>query len=169
MHVGEAGTLERFAREAEPDPVKRRVHDLEGLLLGLADPERAERFGEVALEPRGDLEPFETLVVAGLAPRHTRCIADLFDRGGDGCVVRSHELHGVVEVHLVAVVFARIVARRHDDSGRGAERACGVRDERRGDRLGKEAHGEPRGPEHGDRVAGELRARGARVVPHDDR
>ena len=93
--------------------------------------------------------------------------ADLVDERGDIGVGGRHDLAGVAEVDLVAVVLRRVVRRRHHDAGRAAEVQDRVGEHRRGQVLGQQVGAHARRLHDLGGVAGEHVGVVPRVVADD--
>ncbi len=91
------------------------------------------------------------------------------DGGGDPRVDWRDDLRRVLPVHLVAVVFGRVVARGDDHARRRAEALDREADEGRRHGLAEQQDPQiPRRAEDRRHVLGELAAHSARVAADDD-
>ena len=129
VQVGEPGAAHHVDQGVAADTVQRRVDgdDVARTVVGQRGDRLDVGLGDLGAEPR-----------VGVTARHLVDPAGGVDLRGDVGVGRRHDLAGVGEVDLVAVVARRVVRRRDHHAGAAAQVADGERRDRCGQRLGEQ-------------------------------
>ena len=164
--------LQHPSNEHIARPVERRIDDPEipGLLFkrfGTQD-ERPDciKIGTIDLLADHAEQPLRQRLL--LRDAHDVLIRDGVHMADDALIIGRYDLTAVRKIHLIAVVFGRIVACRDDDARRSMEIPHGKGEHGRGAQALEEIGPDAVGCKNARRIAGKHIGTAAAVVSNDD-